>query len=238
MVDVERSWVLRKWQQAPIPSSFSHPTVFKSIPVIAFRRNNEPKGRDSRTSCLGTRILDKCCLTHRQQFSMVYTLIDHRNDVKMFKTLKVEPRAAGEWFHCFFLNILTSFLRSIRVQTMENCCQFVFYNRIDSFCRPFPLTFRGKSRVRKRKRNYATITSFPRSVLLLTIALDQSAGEKSLSSCKKIIVTNYFTTLAKCSCYKNSHFLTFRKFRRFRGLQFHRLLSLTRVHVHLKYPKL
>ena len=34
-----------------------------------------------------------------QQFSMVYTLIDHRNDVKMFKT-QVEPRAAGEWFHC------------------------------------------------------------------------------------------------------------------------------------------
>ena len=34
-------------------------------------------------------------LTNRQQFSMVYTLIDHTNDVKMFKT-QVEPRAAGE----------------------------------------------------------------------------------------------------------------------------------------------
>ena len=49
-----------------------------------------------------------------QQFSMVYTLIDHRNDVKMFKT-QVEPRAAGEWFHCKVLNVLTLFLCSIRV---------------------------------------------------------------------------------------------------------------------------
>ena len=72
-----------------------------------------------------------------QQFSMVYTLIDHRNDVKMFKT-QVEPRAAGEWFHCKVLNVLTLFLWSIRVQTMENCCRFVFYNNIDSFCLPCP----------------------------------------------------------------------------------------------------
>ena len=43
-----------------------------------------------------------------QQFSMVCTLIDHRN-VKMFKT-QVEPRAAGEWFHCKVFNILTLFL--------------------------------------------------------------------------------------------------------------------------------
>ena len=60
-----------------------------------------------------------------QQFCMVCTLIDHRNDVKMFKT-QVEPRAAGEWFHCKVLNILTLFPWSIRVQTMENCCRFVF----------------------------------------------------------------------------------------------------------------
>ena len=37
-------------------------------------------------------------LTNRQQISIVYTLIDHKNDVKMFKT-QVEPRGAGEWFH-------------------------------------------------------------------------------------------------------------------------------------------
>ena len=33
------------------------------------------------------------------------TLIEHRNDVKMFKT-QVEPRAADEWFHCKVFNIL------------------------------------------------------------------------------------------------------------------------------------
>ena len=38
----------------------------------------------------------------------------------MFKN-QVEPRA-----HCKVLNILTSFLWSIRVQTVKNCCRFVF----------------------------------------------------------------------------------------------------------------
>ena len=37
------------------------------------------------------------------------------------------------------------------------------------------------------------------SVLLSTIALDQSTGEKSTSHCKKLIATNYFITLAKDS---------------------------------------
>ena len=36
---------------------------------------------------------------------MVYTLIDHKMTSKMFKT-QVEPRAAGEWFHCQVLDIL------------------------------------------------------------------------------------------------------------------------------------
>ena len=49
-------------------------------------------------------------LTNRQQFFMVCTLVDHRNDVKM---CKVEPRTAGEGFHCKVLNIGTSFLLSI-----------------------------------------------------------------------------------------------------------------------------
>ena len=44
-----------------------------------------------------------------------------------------------------------------------------------------------------------------------SIALDQSAGEKSLSHCKKLVVANYFITLAKGSC--NSDFFTFRRFR-------------------------
>ena len=71
-------------------------------------------------------------IANRQQFSLVCTLIDHTNDLKTFKT-KVEPRAAGEWFPCKVMNILTSFLWSIRVQTVENCCGFVFNNNINSF---------------------------------------------------------------------------------------------------------
>ena len=38
---------------------------------------------------------------------MIKTLIDGRNDVKMFKT-QVEPLATGEWFHC---NVLNKFLK-------------------------------------------------------------------------------------------------------------------------------
>ena len=43
----------------------------------------------------------------------------------MFKT-QVKPPTAGEWFHCSDVNIMTSFLWSVRGQTMENCCRFVF----------------------------------------------------------------------------------------------------------------
>ena len=45
----------------------------------------------------------------RQQFSIVSNLINHRNDIKMFKT-QVEPLAAGEWFNCKVLNILNIYL--------------------------------------------------------------------------------------------------------------------------------
>ena len=67
-------------------------------------------------------------LTNQKQFSMVCTLINHRNDVNMFKP-QVEPWAMGEWFYCKVVNILSSwqpFYWSMRVQTMENCCCLVF----------------------------------------------------------------------------------------------------------------
>ena len=61
---------------------------------------------------------------------MVYTLIDHRNDVKMFKT-QVEPRAAGEWFHSKVLNIqLTSLLWSIRVKKPWKIVVYLFFTII------------------------------------------------------------------------------------------------------------
>ena len=87
--------------------------------------------------------------TNRQQFSMDCTLIDHRNVVKMFKT-QAEPRAAGEWFHCKVCNILTSFLRSITEQTLENCCRFIVYNNIDNFEVHFRCA-RERKKERKKK---------------------------------------------------------------------------------------
>ena len=51
------------------------------------------------------------------------------------------------------------------------------------------------------------------TVLLWTIALDQSAGEKSPCHCKKSVVTNYFITLAEGSCNKTVR----SRFHRFRG---------------------
>ena len=50
---------------------------------------------------------------------MVFTLINYRNDVKMFKlNWKYEPPAI-EWFYRKVLNVLTSFLWSMRIQTIE-----------------------------------------------------------------------------------------------------------------------
>ena len=54
-------------------------------------------------------------ITHRQQFSVVSTLIDHTDDVNMFQT-QVEPQAESEWFYGKVLNILMSFLWSIRLK--------------------------------------------------------------------------------------------------------------------------
>ena len=82
----------------------------------------------------------------------------------MFKT-QVEPRASGWWFHCKGLNIFG-------VISMV-------YKSIDH---------------EKEKLNCVTITSFLWFALLSTIALDQSASEKSLNYCKNVhIMVNPFT---------------------------------------------
>ena len=59
---------------------------------------------------------------------MVCTLIDHRNhDVKMLKTLQWNHPPVACASTCV-LNILSSFLWSIRVQIKGNCCLFVKYS--------------------------------------------------------------------------------------------------------------
>ena len=88
--------------------------------------------------------------TNRQEFSIFFTLIDLGNYIKIFETQK-ELRVAREWFHCKFLNILTSFLCSIRVQSIEKCCWLVFWNNMDSFDVHFLWSF-SENRARNREK--------------------------------------------------------------------------------------
>ena len=55
--------------------------------------------------------------TDRQQLFMVRTLIDHRNDFKMFKTLQLSFQ------HFDVISIRVYGVISIRVAIMGNCCQ-------------------------------------------------------------------------------------------------------------------
>ena len=129
-------------------------------------------------------------LTNQQQLSVVCTLINHRNDVNMFKH-QVEPWAMGEWFYCKVLNILSSwqpFYWSMRVQTMEkNCCWFVFYNNIDNFDVHFYWNFLENSACEEEKNKlhpHHHIISMVCFLLLLNITVPQSAHEKLYSYCK------------------------------------------------------
>ena len=56
---------------------------------------------------------------------MVCTLINPGNAVKFFIT-QVEQRVLGEWFDCKILNFLTSFLWSMRVQTLKIVVELFF----------------------------------------------------------------------------------------------------------------
>ena len=94
-------------------------------------------------------------ITNRQQYFMVCTLIDHGNDVNVFKTLqwKHEPQSSGHF---------SSFLWSIGVQPMKNCCRFVFYMiTLTGLMSIFEEVSRKIARARRRKPNWVTITSFP-----------------------------------------------------------------------------
>ena len=55
----------------------------------------------------------------------------------MFKlSWKYEPQAI-EWFYGKVLNVSTSFLWTIRIQTIENCCRFAMvFTLIDHSSRP------------------------------------------------------------------------------------------------------
>ena len=92
---------------------------------------------------------------HNCSWSALLSIID----VIMFKT-QVELRAAGGWFHCkeFFFTVTSAVLTSISVKVT-----------------------RRMARVRKRKTNGATITSFPLYFLVSNIALDQSCSARKIA---------------------------------------------------------
>ena len=80
-------------------------------------------------------------LTNQQQLSMVCAPINHRNDIIIFKT-QVEPF----WHHWLSL-------WSIRVQTIEHFCWFVFYNNIGSFDIHFCWKFLASSLMHEKEKN-------------------------------------------------------------------------------------
>ena len=89
--------------------------------------------------------------------------------------IKVTPRAADKWFYCnFFKNIFTSFLCSMRVTTMENCCGHILdkYTRQFSFLTANSVEVSRKIAREKEKTNCTTITSCPSSVLLSTTGIN------------------------------------------------------------------
>ena len=68
------------------------------------------------------------CKTNREQFSMICNLIDHRNDVIMFKTFSVlDPSPTARDSTRVLNNLTSKILWPIRsvVQNMENWCKFV-----------------------------------------------------------------------------------------------------------------
>ena len=76
--------------------------------------------------------LDLVKLANQQQFSTICTLIDHKNDVKMFTTQE-EPWAAGEWFRCKGLNISHHFYGWWEYKPWKFIDSLFFYNdNIDS----------------------------------------------------------------------------------------------------------
>ena len=90
---------------------------------------------------------------------MICFLVDHRNDVKLFKT-KVEPRIAGKWFHCNVWSVLTSFLWSIKSTDHRKLLSICFYMNIKSFLTSISVDVSRKNRVsKKEKTNCATITA-------------------------------------------------------------------------------
>ena len=152
----------------------------------------------SSTGALRVSILQIVNLTNRQQFVMVCTLIDHGNDIsRLDMIIPMTSKCSKlkwnhEWFHWKVLNILTSLLCSIRVQTIGKLLSICFfYNNLDGF---EVVVFRKNARARERNTNCSTVTSFSWSALLSTITL-QPRSQGSLSSSRPLNSAREITQL-------------------------------------------
>ena len=106
-------------------------------------------------------------------FSMVCSLTDHKNDITMSKL---------KWNHKLQFHLKMVHLSTGHGKLLSIC---FFNNNAFHFHWSFSETFARE----KEKTNFATITSFPWSVLLWARALNQSLHEKSLSYYKNILWT-------------------------------------------------
>ena len=76
--------------------STDHGSDLKVAQFLFFFLRREKGSQNRQCSCKKDKQTNKQT-THRQTFPMVCILMDHRNDVKMFKT-QVEPPAAGNTY--------------------------------------------------------------------------------------------------------------------------------------------
>ena len=85
---------------------------------------------------------------------MVCTYIDHRNDIKIFKT-QVEPVIASDCFHCKVI------IEHFDVVSMVDKSKD--HGNMDSFWRPFLLKFLGKSHAQVKEKQIAPPSHFDRN---------------------------------------------------------------------------
>ena len=143
----------------------------------------------------------KIYLTIPQQFSKVYTLIGHSNDVNIFITQEETRRAAGEWFHCKVLNILRQFYRQVVYNPEKIVVDLYFttFSVFDAHCHHVTLRFFfwKSSRASTNKYLHHHIISMACTFCpsYMFIALNQSAREKSLRHFKMCFVSGFPFTI-------------------------------------------
>ena len=144
LVSIIKTFVTRR----PFCFCWAERTRLAELKESFLNRLRQNGRRVTKVYCVQIYIVYQLChLKKRPQFSIVYTFIDHRNDViKSVQNSSGTTSSRRVVSLQSFEHFMASFLWSIRVQTMENCSRFVFYNDIYF---QFPAKFLGKSRARR-----------------------------------------------------------------------------------------